>query len=96
MAGERGRCPKCRHTGVVRAEGGSLVACSCGMGRRMDVTTLSPKKPSPDWIRDCMRWHGRVLDGKHAHWCYEWDGLPIDETCDEWPCGCTLEDNDAE
>jgi hypothetical protein len=38
--------------------------------------------------RDCMRWRGKVLTGKFAHWCEEWDGLPVDETTPEWPCGC--------
>lgn len=43
---------------------------------------------SPDWHTDCQKWRGRVLTGKHAHWCAEWDHLPMDETCAEWPCGC--------
>jgi hypothetical protein len=33
------------------------------------------------WQQDCIREWGRVLDGEFAHWCYDWDGLPIDETC---------------
>lgn len=41
---------------------------------------------SQDWIDDCYEWRGHVLIGKQAHWCFEWDGLPIDETCMEWPC----------
>jgi hypothetical protein len=41
-----------------------------------------------DWEEDCLEWRGSVLTGKHAHWCPEWDDLPIDETCAEWPCGC--------
>ena len=40
------------------------------------------------WERDCQHWRGRVLTGKSSHWCYEWDGLPIDETTPEWPCAC--------
>jgi len=28
---------------------------------------------------------GELLIGKYGHWCNEWDGLPIDETCMEWP-----------
>lgn len=40
------------------------------------------------WRQDCETWRGAVLTGKYAHYCYEWDGLPIDETCLEWPCGC--------
>lgn len=44
--------------------------------------------PSQDWIDDCMKWRGEVLTGKYAHWCWDWDGLPIDETTQEWPCAC--------
>lgn len=40
------------------------------------------------WIADCMKWRGRVLTGEYTHWCYGWDELPMDETCDEWPCEC--------
>lgn len=47
---------------------------------------------SEEWRRDCLRWRGRVLTGKYAHWCFEWDELPVDETCtNEWPCGCAAE-----
>ena len=48
---------------------------------------------SDDWIEDCMHWHGRVLTGAKAHWCLDWDLLPVDETtpmeldC----CTCILE-----
>jgi hypothetical protein len=41
-----------------------------------------------EWAADCLRWRGRVLTGKYAHWCYDWDGLPIDETTPEFPCSC--------
>ncbi len=44
--------------------------------------------PSKEWIEDCLKWRGVVLTGEHAHWCFDWDGLPVDETCDEWPCDC--------
>lgn len=47
----------------------------------MDVTR-------PDWIKDCQHWRRRTLTGRYAHWCFEWDGLPVDETTPEWPCGC--------
>lgn len=40
------------------------------------------------WELDCFRWRGRVLTGKKGHWCFDWDELPVDETCDEWPCKC--------
>lgn len=56
-----------------------------------------------EWQLDCLRWRGNMLTGNFAHWCAEWDGLPVDETCSwwirdpqdgtefhagEWPCGC--------
>ncbi len=40
------------------------------------------------WEQDCMKWRGQVLTGIHGHWCEDWDGLPVDETCEEWPCRC--------
>jgi hypothetical protein len=40
----------------------------------------------PQLLRD-----GRVLTGPGAHACDYWDGLPVDETCREWPCGCALQ-----
>jgi hypothetical protein len=46
------------------------------------------KQQSSDWILDCMHWRGKVLTGKRAHWCEDWDGLPVDETTPEWPCNC--------
>jgi hypothetical protein len=49
------------------------------------------------WVEDCMRWRGKVLDGKYAHWCYDWDGLPVDETTDEFECcTCIKREEDAE
>lgn len=35
------------------------------------------------WDQDCMRWHGRLLTGQRAHWCPDWDFLPVDETTAE-------------
>ncbi len=46
---------------------------------------------SPDWVEDCMHWYGFVLTGEDAHWCYEFDGLPIDKTCGEYDY-CTCKD----
>lgn len=44
---------------------------------------------SEDWIEDCLKFHGKILTGKFAHWCPEWDDLPIDETCGEFEvCTC--------
>lgn len=45
-----------------------------------------------DWILDCDKWRGRLLTGGAAHWCPEWDDLPVDETCFEWPCRCSFAD----
>lgn len=42
------------------------------------------------WRADCEQWRGRVLAGEFGHWCAEYDGLPVDETCPEWPCDCHL------
>ena len=52
--------------------------------------TLSSLESSPEWIEDCMKWRGKVLTGKESHWCYGWDGLPVDETTPEWPCECAV------
>jgi len=41
-----------------------------------------------EWRQDCLRWRDKVLTGRFRHWCFEWDGLPVDETTQEWPCGC--------
>jgi hypothetical protein len=48
-------------------------------------------QPSAHWIEDCQEYRGRLLTGKHSHWCNDWDGLPIDETCPEWPCACAVD-----
>jgi hypothetical protein len=56
--------------------------------------TNDPLRNVIDWNEECLRWRGRVLTGKYAHWCWDWDGLPIDETTPEWPCACKWEDKD--
>lgn len=44
---------------------------------------------NPEWIADSMKYYGKILKGKFAHWCLEWDDLPIDETCPEFKvCLC--------
>jgi hypothetical protein len=43
---------------------------------------------SKEWKEDCIRWRGVVLTGKKSHWCWDWDGLPVDETTGEFMC-CT-------
>lgn len=45
---------------------------------------------NPAWDEDCLRWHGTILRGPDRHWCWDWDGLPIDATCREYQ-GCTCE-----
>lgn len=45
-----------------------------------------------DFEADCLHWRGRILLGSFAHWCIDWDDLPVDETCHEWPCVCEWED----
>ena len=55
------------------------------------------KEPSDDWIVDCNHHHGKVLTGKYAHWCPEFDYLPIDETVDEFVyCNCEFEEEDSD
>lgn len=49
-----------------------------------------------EFKRDSMKWHGVVLTGKFAHWCNDWDFLPIDETCDEFTSCCDVVDPEAE
>ncbi len=45
-------------------------------------------QPEDHWRKDCMHWRGKVLTGRWAHWCLDWDCLPVDETTPEWPCSC--------
>lgn len=47
---------------------------------------------SEDWVRESYRWRGVPMLGKHAHWCPDWDFLPIDENSPEWPCPCCESD----
>jgi hypothetical protein len=50
---------------------------------------VSTDSEDPQWPADSTRWHGRVLEGTWAHWCFDWDALPIDETCWEFSsCHC--------
>lgn len=45
------------------------------------------------WCEDCYRYVGHVLNGEYAHWCMEWDGLPVDETMHEFVhCLCWEDD----
>lgn len=44
-----------------------------------------------DWQTDCLHWYGKVLTGTNAHWCFDWDGLPIDDTCVAEMARCSCE-----
>lgn len=63
----------------------------------MSAPDIQPDAPHgvPDtwaqWEQDCHKWRGMVLHGRYTHWCANWDGLPMDETCPEWPCRCGIE-----
>jgi hypothetical protein len=39
-----------------------------------------------EFQKDSLHWNGRILTGRFRHWCYDWDQLPIDETCEEFEC----------
>ena len=41
-----------------------------------------------DFERDCISERGRILTGKCKHYCPDWDGMTVDETCTEFD-GCT-------
>lgn len=41
-----------------------------------------------EWEADCIRWRGKILRGPDAHWCNDWDGLPISSFTQEYQC-CT-------
>jgi hypothetical protein len=43
---------------------------------------------SEEWRESCAFWRGEVLTGEFAHWCPDWDDLPIDETVPEFDCCC--------
>jgi hypothetical protein len=49
-----------------------------------------------EWEKDCMEWRGVILTGKFSYWCGDWDGLPVDETSNEWPCNCYSEEEREE
>jgi len=40
------------------------------------------------WEFDCAKWRGKVLNGPDAHYCFDWDELPVDATTPEYDC-CT-------
>lgn len=56
---------------------------------------MTDAEMSQEWKDDCMKFYGNVLTGKYAHWCYDWDGLPVDETCKEFECCNCYPDHEA-
>ena len=65
------------------------------MSHRMMISGdvgFSAGEPSKAWKEDSIRWRGRIMTGEYAHWCPDWDYLPIDETTPEWPCACSMSD----
>ncbi len=55
---------------------------------------MSESNPGEEWEQECLKWRGVVLTGRKGHYCNEWDGLPVDETCDEFSC-CTCFDEEV-
>lgn len=47
-----------------------------------------------EWMQDCIKERGRILVGKFRHYCYDWDFMTVDETCEEFEngCNCTFAD----
>ena len=41
---------------------------------------------SLEWKKICISERGKVLTGKYSHYCYEWVGATVDETCGEFDC----------
>lgn len=37
---------------------------------------------------DMLKWRGRKWLGPDAHWCNDWDGLPVDALTPEYDCCC--------
>lgn len=60
--------------------------------KKSDTPTTAPfqERSWDDWVKDCYQWRGMLLEGRYAHWCINWNLLPVDETCPEWPCGCNI------
>ena len=38
----------------------------------------------PQWEEDCLKWRGKVLHGPDAHWCLDWDELPVSAFTSEY------------
>jgi hypothetical protein len=46
----------------------------------------APCTCEPTFDEECLAMYGELLTGGHKHFCWEWDGLPIDDTMDEFEC----------
>lgn len=44
----------------------------------------------PTWETECIRYYGKVLRGPDAHWCADFDGLPVTAFTRSYIC-CTEE-----
>jgi hypothetical protein len=62
-----------------------------------DPSKLTDKDFATVWVKECMFFHGRVLEGEKSHYCPEWDFMPIDETCEMEIeiCTCNLENKNG-
>ncbi len=50
-----------------------------------------------EFDQDCQHHYGKILTGKYKHYCNEFDGLPIDETCIEFAyCLCFEKNKEIE
>lgn len=53
---------------------------------------MIPPKNLAEWERDCLRYRGELLaNTPKAHWCNDWDDLPMNEDCEEFKhgtCSC--------
>jgi hypothetical protein len=38
------------------------------------------------WKGEMQKWRGRSWRGPDAHWCYDWDELPVDAFTPEYDC----------
>ena len=50
--------------------------------------------PHAEWESECVKWRGRVLVGEKRHYCFDWDGLPVDETTEEFDCCHCFDEDD--
>lgn len=65
--------------------------CCYAMNRMLGFHSPGCEVADAEWAAECIKWRGRVLTGKKAHACFDWDGLPVDETTPEIDlCHCTF------